>query len=48
MAGHIGTTHLNLYPLAGDDRALTLLKRLERADNQLQSILVNFHEARSV
>ena len=27
VTGHIGTTHPNLYPLAGDDRALTLLKR---------------------
>ena len=42
MAGHIGTnTRPNLYPLAGDDRSLTLLKRgcansvvrLELADN---------------
>ena len=28
LTGHIGTnTHPNLYPLAGDDRPLTLLKR---------------------
>ena len=33
VTGHIGTnTHPNLYPLAGDDRALTLLKRC-RADS---------------
>ena len=27
MTGHIGTKHPNLYPLAGDDRPLTLLRR---------------------
>ena len=45
MTGHIGTKTPKLYPLAGDDRRLTLLKRgcansvvgLELADSEKNS-----------